>query len=395
VTEQLIIRLGSRREEPIPWLVWSRGSGEVIACGELEGSDQLMQLAERAGGRPVLVLVPALDVTLRSVDLPGKANRQLLKALPYLLEDELCEDVDQLHLVPFGVAGAQARVAVVAHARMRQWLQWLADAGLTPQRLVPDVLALPCRDDAWQALELQDQWLIRTGPVSGFAIAADWLAAGLERAAAAEQPILSHTPVPADMPGQWRTDLAELPMQVLAEGVAACPVNLLCGSYQPVRQWRKYFRPLASCAALAVVCLLLMLANRLVEIHQLEARQQQLQQSSLAIYRQLFPREQRVVNLQVQLERHLRELGSGASDSGLLPLLAELQPVFAAVPSLRPTSLRYDAARDELRIQAQADSFQAFEHLRGLVPAGWQLEQGALTQQGQQVHGSVTFRRIS
>jgi len=395
VTEQLIIRLGSEANDPILWLVWSRSHQEVIASGELAGSGQLSQLKERAGGRPVLVLVPSLDVTLRSVALPGKANRQLLKALPYLLEDELCEDVEQLHLALLGMEGQQAQVAVVAHSRMRAWLGWLAEAGLTPQRLLPDVLALPRPDDSWQALELEGQWLIRTGPYSGYSIDADWLGITLQQTAATEQLILSYSQPPAQAPGQWRCELTELPMQLLAEGALGSGVSLLSGPYLPTREWRKYVRPVVKVGIASAVCLLLLLTNRYLAIRTLEAQQLQLNQHSQAIYRKLFPDERRVVNLRAQLERHVKTLSGGTQAEGLLPMLAELRPVFAGVPSLKPASLRYDDDRGELRIQAVADSFQSFEQLRSQTPAGWVIEQGALTQQGQQVSGSMTFRRAS
>ena len=72
MSEQLVIRLGSRAEHNISWLVWASHSQEVIASGEIAGADQLPELAVRLGGRPVVALVPASDVVLKQVSLPAK-----------------------------------------------------------------------------------------------------------------------------------------------------------------------------------------------------------------------------------------------------------------------------------------------------------------------------------
>lgn len=63
--EQLLVRLGSRHEDPVQWLVWSGGEQEIIASGELPDASQLTTLKERAGQRAVIALAPASDVLLR------------------------------------------------------------------------------------------------------------------------------------------------------------------------------------------------------------------------------------------------------------------------------------------------------------------------------------------
>ena len=98
MSEQLLIRLGSQAGQPISWLVWSTAAQEVIASGDLPSADALGQLAERLGPRPVSVLVPAADVVLKEVVLPAKPSRQILQALPYMLEDDVTEDIEQLWL---------------------------------------------------------------------------------------------------------------------------------------------------------------------------------------------------------------------------------------------------------------------------------------------------------
>ena len=91
MNEQLIIRLGSQPQQPISWLVWSAVNQEIIASGQLDSADELSALSQRLGRRPVVALVPAADVVLSEVLLPSKPNRQIIQALPYMLEEEHAE----------------------------------------------------------------------------------------------------------------------------------------------------------------------------------------------------------------------------------------------------------------------------------------------------------------
>jgi general secretion pathway protein L len=99
VSESLVIRLGTNAQQPVHWLVWSTQEQEIIASGILASAHALGELQERAGGRPVVTLVPGSDLIFRRVSLPGKYSRQAAAALPYLLEEQIASDVDELHLV--------------------------------------------------------------------------------------------------------------------------------------------------------------------------------------------------------------------------------------------------------------------------------------------------------
>ncbi|MBP8772957.1 MAG: type II secretion system protein GspL, partial [Aeromonadaceae bacterium] len=62
MNEYLVIRLGVRATDPVHWLVWSQSEREIIASGTLLDAAELALLKERAGGRPVIGLVPSSEV---------------------------------------------------------------------------------------------------------------------------------------------------------------------------------------------------------------------------------------------------------------------------------------------------------------------------------------------
>lgn len=203
VSESLVIRLGTNAQQPVHWLVWSAQEQEIIASGILASAHALGELQERAGGRPVVTLVPGSDLIFRRVNLPGKYSRQSAAALPYLLEEQIASDVDDLHLVVLGHQGREVDLMAVDKGKMQSWLGWLEQAGLKTLHLLPDVLALPLAADGWSALQLGEEWLVRQGPRQGI-VAEESLLAMLLTAQTEPVTLHCHTPIPAMAAGNWQ-----------------------------------------------------------------------------------------------------------------------------------------------------------------------------------------------
>jgi len=391
VNEYLVIRLGEVASDPIAWLVWSSTDAEVIASGTLAGVDQLGELQTRAGGRPLYVLVPASELVFRQLSLPGKVNRRSLQALPYLLEEEVAGDVEQLHLVILGRDGPRVQVAAVEKARLQQWLGWLAEAGLKPKQLMADVLALPLQSDAWSAVKLGEQWLLRQDATSGLVAEESWLAALL--ASYVPPPsVASFSPPPVEVAGQWQVLPPELPMQLLAQGATEPRFNLLQGAFRLQPEWARLLLPWRKVMLAAAACLALLLANRGLELYQLQQTEQALAAQMVQLYKRLFPGETRVVNPRAQLRQHLLALQGGGGTQSPLTLLAALTPAFAALKDLQTQQLRFDAEKGELRLSMTADSFQTFDRFRALAPAQLEIQPGDMRSEDGRVRGSLLVR---
>ncbi len=394
MSEQLIIRLGSQADEPIWWLAWAVEQNEVIASGRLNHADDLIGLAERIGvQRPLTVLVPACDVLLKTVTLPSKPNRQLLQALPYMLEEEQAEDIDSLLVLPHQALpqGEQyvQQVAVVRRALLEQWISWVQQAGFNLRQLLPDALLLPNLAQA-TAIELGDQWLLRQGDWQVSCVDRSWWADFLQLANPSE--LLSYSPWPAELaavPHQLAP--AELPLQLLAQQLPEQSFSLLQGEYTPKRPQNKYWQQWRLSASLALVCLLSYLV--VTGLHGYQAGQQAdlAREQAEQLFKQRFPQE-RVVNLRRQVERKLAASG-GNPEATFTGLLALLQPPLSSVQGMTLDNLRFDNKKLELRFQATAADFAAFEQLKSkLQQQGLQVEQGALSQIEGKVQGTLAIR---
>ncbi|WP_409421772.1 type II secretion system protein GspL [Pseudaeromonas sp. ZJS20] len=394
MSEIVVIRLGSQVRDPIPWLVWDPAGDEVIASGVLPGAAHLNQLHQRAGGRPLHVLVSAADLAFRQVTVPGRLTRQSLKALPYLLEEELGSDVESLHLVLLGQQGQQVDLVAVEQGRMAMWLDWLEEAGLQPRSLLPDVLCLPWQAERWSALPLAGQWLFRNGPCTGMVVEPAWLDPLLVRIEPAPT-IACYGPVPEGAPGEWQAEPPVLAMQLLAAGVLGNSANLLTGTHRRQPEWTRLWQPWRKVAIAAGVCLLAVLANLGSERWQLAQQEQALKAQIDGVYRQLFPEDKRLINPRSQLKQHLAVLEGVAGQQGLLQMLQQLHPVLAKLPDLRPQTLRYDGKQQELRMQMSAAGYDSFDRFRSLVADNFDVKPSEMRSEGNRVTGTLILRNKS
>ncbi|MDM5136871.1 GspL family type II secretion system protein ExeL [Aeromonas salmonicida] len=390
MSESLVIRLGTNAQQPVEWLVWSAKEEEIIASGTLASAHALGELRERAGGRPVVTLVPGSDLIFRRVSLPGKYSRQAAAALPYLLEEQIASDVDELHLVVLAHEGHDVDLMAVDKEKMQTWLGWLEAAGLKSQQLLPDVLALPQAADGWSALQLGKEWLLRQGPCQGI-VADEPLLAMLLAVEAEPVTIHSHTPVPPIPNANWQAADPELPMLLLAKGALNCQANLLQGPYRPQTEYSRYWLQWRKVAVVAGLLLLVALTQRGVHLYQLAEQDKVLKAEIRQVYTRIFPGETRIVNVRSQMAQHLKLLGQTPQD-GVLLLLTELAPTFAEVPGLKPQVLRFDAARGELRLQVTAPGFTEIERFRELAGKRFEVQQGEVRSTEGKVEGALVLK---
>jgi len=400
VSERLIIRLGSQVTDAINWLVWSDGEQEIIASGTLNDAHELSTLSHRAARCLVFVLAPGADIGFFEVELPKTNRRQALKAMPFMLEDELATEIEQMHFVPGQSVGNNQSVYVVDKTKLALWLSWFTAANITVKQMLPDWLALPLpsTDDATSIIELDNQLLIRQGSEQGLTIASDWFESWLAFTAEQQPQRLLENYGTSEQITQhdanWQAQDILLPMQCLAMGAAQSKVNLLVGEFAPAQRhsalhlWR-------SVAVVTVVAVLLIFVEKFYQLNQLTAQKAAVMANSQAIYLQLNPEAKRLNRLKYRVKQQLKQVTSGGGQSHFLPMMASLNNAFAKVPQLKPVSIKYDDKRRELRIQANADNYQQFEQFKRQLSTTFTVTAGAMNNNGSKVNGSLTIKVAS
>lgn len=415
MSEHLIIRLNSQPSDPIQWIVWSPENNEVIASGELSPAEDLSSLLKYSEQRMVSVLLPSSDIVLREVAIPEGAARQFSSMLPFIVEDDLAQDVDEMHIVILSKTTKLAQVAIVEHQKMTTWIEQLADAGIHTKRLIPDVLALPLHHNGVSMVELNRQWLLRFDEYQGAVAESEWmpmLIEGLvvnttvsseeengpdEGEVTSDYILHSYSPCLVNVANTKSVqEPPELVMQLLAEGSLRTKVNLLSGRYRPQSSWRKHWRIWHKVILAFGLVMVAFVAQHIAEVQRLEQHSIALRAESERVFRDIFPGKRKIPTvsyLKSQMKKEEVRLQGGSGGDDLLAWMSELAPYLVKVPQVKLQSLKLDGKRDELRLQASASDFPYFEQLTSELNNKFDVEQGQLNKNQGQVFGAIIIRR--
>ncbi len=233
--------------------------------------EQLRAAASQHRGSLVFA-APGADVRLQQVELTAEEKKHIATSLAFLLEDQLAEDIDELHFASQPVGKLGLAVAVTRRECMDRWRDMLAGFPAIA-RWLPEPLLLPWQPGEWCLVLDGETALLRYGEQVGFAIETGVLPAMLEallaESDAPDAVILYGDDQAADtglLPEalqervQWRR--GSLGSALLLSGQAGNAINLRQGDYAPrlpLERWWRQWKTVA--AVLAVAFVLQLLAN--------------------------------------------------------------------------------------------------------------------------------------
>ncbi|WP_340678366.1 type II secretion system protein GspL [Paraglaciecola sp.] len=399
--EQLVVRLGAYAADPVHWIVWSSQQNEIIASGVLANADEMRSLSERAGQRAITALVPTSDVLLKWVELPAKASRKAMAAIPYMLEDEISGDINQ-QFFALGPQKANVQaVAVVSKDKLKQWLAMIKDAGLVCDQLIPDVLAIPQAEQGWALLELGQQLLVRQDEWAGLQGEKDWLIQAVALHARQYQKVYAE---PLQLNNYSELQFAgvdnieshsmplELPMKVLAGGITNAKFNLLQGEFKLKSSRTGGWKPWRLAAALAAIAILTSVIDKAIERYSIQSELADISNQINNEYHRAFPNAGAYRDVRATMQSKMKALEQGGGGSSMLVMLSQLSSAFSD-SNIKPQTLRFDGSRSELRMQVVANNFEALEQFKKLAQAkGFVVEQGAINNKDNQVIGSLAVR---
>jgi len=320
-----------------------------------------------------IVLIPGEDVLTTTVTLPKKRRRQALKALPFMLEDSIASEVALEHLVA-GPENAQGEtlVAITRKQQLRDLLQIFADAGITPQAVLPDYLMLRENPDTWQVLLGGDRAMVRRPDGTGFSTPLSRLVLLLNTEQDPESDssarsvlwIRSADSTTVALPGDWQISeqLVADPLQHLAAGALNPSLNLLQDDFKVKQQDSWNWRLWALAALLAVVAISIGLLEVGLETVRFNRENDRLQASMIDLAREALPETKQIRDPQTQMLIAWRQLKNGGSGNAeFLPLLNRV----SATISQQPITVQSIHYRDgALTLALQGTSLQQLDKLR-------------------------------
>ena len=371
MAEFLVLRLGEDAAQPVSWVVVDdRGTRRGNP-----GGGTLEEAAAAVIDRTLIVLVPAIEALTFAVDIPAKGSR-LLAALPYALEDQVADDIDDLHFAPGKrLASGKLPVAVVAKRSLEGWLERLREAGLAPASIIPENHGLARTPNTMSLLVADDQVFFNDGADMSFVIAGinpseAVAAAGVigEDQADTSQHLLVYCDAALGdrYEKDWallRHELASVNVNLLPDGVlprlavtvaSGQGINLLQGRYGPKTEITKMLRPWRYAAIFLVVLGFVGLLGKAADYYRLSAEQSALKLQFAEEYRVLRPNDTReIVNPVTTVNDLRRSIGaSSTAPPVFLPMLSQLAQALQQNEEAIVESARYRAGVIDVRLNA-------------------------------------------
>src|SRR6195256_1737143 len=369
MADWLLLRLPRAAGELASWLV---ADARGAPAGPAQ-SGPLTLAAARAAGRRVCVLVPGADVLLAEPEVPVKAGPKLQQPLPYALEEQLAEDIDDLHVAVGKRAGDSSRspVAVVARALLDEWLATLRASGIEPEAIYADSELLPRNPGQAVVLLEEDGVFVRSPGACPVALPADALSEALEiaqsgaaRSASGARGLILYTGA-----AEWQRHSAQIeaarahfdgikiqlltggPLALFAQQLpAATPINLLQGTYAPTSARAVGLRAWRVAAILLVSLISLHVAGKLGELQLLKSRAQQIDASIRDTFHTAMPGDPNTPDARRRMEQRLS--AARGAGGGLLPALQALAQARDATPGMSVQALTFHGGAPDMKLAA-------------------------------------------
>ena len=373
MAEFLVIRLDVDRKQAASWIaVDSNGTRTSQPV-----TGPLASAARDVADRSVIVLVPATTVLTTAVNIPVKGGSRLRAALPFALEEQLADDIEDLHFA----AGTrrdsgQVPVAVVAHEQMSEWLEELDAAGLSASRIVPENYGLARIPGTMSLLAAEDQIIFNDGANNEFVMQgakpSDALAvAGALEDSDNEDHASGHLLVYCSQGDEerfqhdWnalRHELASVDINLLPDGVlprlavtvaAGNGINLLQGRYGAKTEIGALFRPWRYAAVLFLTLGVLVFGGKVADYYRLTQEEVALKAQFAQVYQSIRPNDQReVVDPVATVNSVRRGLGAPTALQVLLPSLLQLGQAVQQNQTVKIEAISYRAGVIDVRLTA-------------------------------------------
>jgi general secretion pathway protein L len=411
MADWLLIRLPRTPEQPATWLT-------VDPRGNPSGPPQsgpLSLAAPRAVGRRICVLVPGTDVLLTEPEVPMKAGTKLQQVVPFALEEQLADDIDDLHFAMGKRAADSARmpVAVVRRSLMDEWLTLLKSNGLEPESLYTESDLLP--QNPGQAIALMEEDVVVVRPPSGSPVTLPVEALGEaleiaqqgtpEQAATGGRGLILYTGA-----AEWHQHSAKIEalrerfdgikIQLLSAGPlalfgqqlpTATPINLLQGTYAPTTARTVGWQSWKIAAILLVSLVGLHVAGKAAELTALKRSEHTLDNSISDTFRIAMPGQPKPLDPRRQMEQRLAAAQNAGGPGGLLPALQALVQARTVAPGTTLKALSFRQGTVDMKIAAKDAT--SLDHVsQSLKSNGWAAELTSGNTTGTGYEGRIQIR---
>lgn len=381
MADTLLIHFNLDKPGTVTWSLVNN-AGELTS---MISHGSLSDAASVAEKHKTVVLLDNTSVYIGSVQLPIKNRQKLLRAIPFALEEQIADEIDDLHFVA-GKPQQDGSVPVVAikKATLESILDIINQAGIEPAAIIPDTLCLTANSRQWAVLLHDEQAHLQLNMLNGSEFDRDILPiviTSLLQQETLESPekiiLFTLDGETEDQPTQDLTESLPDDIELIKVSYNTHPLVIYCGqfhnamslnllqdAYKPKRKDNVEWKRWRLAAALTVGWIGLGLGSAGAEYYDLQDKNKELRIQIEKIYKSAFPKSKRIVNVRVQMEQKLKELRGGSATgegTSMVSLLSNSATALSSEKGITLQTISYRNNRMDLGLTGT--NLQAIESL--------------------------------
>ena len=351
-----------RAENP-SLVVWKDGAPVLWRAGATSSESVTEDTVFPDG---VIVGLPSDDVRSTLLSVSPEERKHLAKSLPFMMEEQVAEDVEELHFVSSALDEEHHLVAFTRRDSMNAWVEQLASND-SLKIFAPEALCLPLEADECCAVVDGDEVVLRWGNAHGARVDLSMLSMILDSMSEMPSSLVIYGTDREQVVSQLSDEQAALVDwrqgdwgAVLLLAKSAPQVNLRQGVFAPPLPLAKWWGVWKTVAIAASVALSLQFISDISQFQKLKAQNIELRSAIQDSYRKANPRGA-VVDVEKQLDRQIAEFTGEEGVAAFTPRLVDVVTATTAENG-RVTSINYTAG--QLRLNLTAQDFASVEQIR-------------------------------
>lgn len=366
---------------------WFASSAESGMSEAFHGSLQELGDYYRASFPSVanwVLVAPALDLAVKKVEFSAKERKHINKALPYILEEHLLTEADELHYVTDRPAVSHVNVVAMDRNLLQGWLDELAGAGIKPTHCIPESKLLLDTTADWQIFFRRNEFIIQTADGHAAAFAAEHFGLSVmlltdgysklpgsielvtedEQAAAAALQF-----IPDAIKHLLTGKTASYPAMLSARFPVQSKLwNLLRGRFAQGQQWLGALHPWRWVLASLLLVFGLHVIITFVDYQRQKSLNKSIKAQMELVFRQVTPRGQ-VVDYRKQLEQELARLNRGGSGGSFVALINKTGSILARYQVVSLSSMSYNRDKAEMKLDMLVDNYEKLDGILADIKA--------------------------
>ena len=334
----------------------------------------LQEAAISASMHDITVVIPGEDILFLTAEVPGKNIQRIQQAIPYVLEDNVIDDVDDLHFAINKTnddVSNEYAISVINKGYIESLIQTLEDKGIQADVITADYLLLNDNSVLTDGIRI----IFNSGKLKfSSSIQSEVIINNEDLIKIENLKLINCEKEPNDHVQIERLIKNTNPDKINCDGrIELClienspkktSINLLQGLYKKKKDWSNTGKTWFPVAVLFLIWLCVQSGLFIFDYIGLTKQNDDLNLKITRLYKNSFPDSRRIIDAKAQMQQKLVELRKrkGKSGRSFTKMLSDSASVFSEAKGLNIKSLRYYDGQISLEINIA--SLQALDKLK-------------------------------